>query len=174
MKSINFIAGLLIVSLAISCSGSKKQVKNKEQYPDIEDNSSARQYRNAHTNIIEKNKKFKEAIEKQQALAAQNDTVILSIERTPCFGRCPVFELKVYKNGYTTFEGKMNTDKQGLYMCNTKKEVLDSIFLRANTINFFNLQDEYDSPVTDLPSAYKHGWKNKKNTHQASGTLRII
>jgi hypothetical protein len=59
MKSINFIAGLLIVSLAISCSGSKKQVKNKEQYPDIEDNSSARQYRNAHTTLSKKIKNLK-------------------------------------------------------------------------------------------------------------------
>ena len=38
------------------------------------------------------------------------DSVLLLYSRTPCFGMCPVFELKVLKSGKAFYNGKNFTD----------------------------------------------------------------
>ncbi len=84
--------------------------------------------------------------------AKQGDEIFASIERTACFGKCPIYVLSVYKNGYVTYNGKQFVDHEGLFYTNVEQAVLDSIAAHAMAINYFGLQDEYDSPITDVPS----------------------
>lgn len=80
------------------------------------------------------------------------DSLFYSIERTPCFGRCATYEMKVYRSGYATFNGKRNVPMEGMHHTQVPKEVMEKILSEAERIGFFNLQDKYDGPVTDLPS----------------------
>ena len=80
------------------------------------------------------------------------DSLVLSIERTPCFGACKAYRLHVYRSGYATYEGRVNVEKVGMHDARIGRDTLDAILREAERIGFFALNDVYDSQVTDLPS----------------------
>ncbi len=82
---------------------------------------------------------------------AAPDSLVLSFERTPCFGTCPVFAVNIYKSGYATYEGKSNAPRTGMFFAYLDKATIKDIAERANTSGFFTINDEYDGNVSDLP-----------------------
>ncbi len=77
-----------------------------------------------------------------------------SIERTFCFGRCPVYKMRIYSDGSVEYEGIRDVDMIGKYTTTITKSKMNAILKMAEEIKFFELEDEYDDPmVTDLPSA---------------------
>lgn len=104
----------------------------------------------------------------------QPDSLILSYERTPCFGRCPVFAIMVYKSGYTTYEGKMNTEYSGMNYQYMDLEIIKGIINRANEVGFFTLRDEYDGGVSDLPyrkTFVRYKSSSKKVVNKGGGDI---
>ncbi|GAB5417365.1 MAG: hypothetical protein Crog4KO_29470 [Crocinitomicaceae bacterium] len=80
-------------------------------------------------------------------------TLFASIERTPCFGRCPTYTLKIYSDGFVEFDGIRDVDMLGKYTTSITQEQMDAILEQANDIAFFSFEDEYDDGmITDLPS----------------------
>src|SRR5690554_8070209 len=43
------------------------------------------------------------------------DSLIISFEKTPCFGRCPVYKIKVFESGFAIYEGINFAEKMGTY-----------------------------------------------------------
>jgi hypothetical protein len=84
------------------------------------------------------------------------DSLVLSIERTPCFGACKAYRLHVYRSGYATYEGRVNVELEGMHEARIGRDTLDAILREADRIGFFALDDVYDSQVTDLPSTIIH------------------
>ena len=81
------------------------------------------------------------------------DSLAVHFENTPCFGRCPVFKIKVYKSGFATYEGLNFAEKMGLYSYRFSAADLEKIYSMADSIGYFELQSEYNDPrVSDLPS----------------------
>jgi len=80
------------------------------------------------------------------------DSLFASIERTPCYGRCPTYSINIYKSGYVIYEGIRFVDRLGTYSTQISEREIQSIINKANEIGYFDLNDLYDSPVTDLPS----------------------
>ena len=109
----------------------------------------------------------------------KNDEMVFKIRETPCFGKCPVYEMEIYKSGLVNYKGQMNVDKVGEYTKTiTKKEVEDLIDL-FNDIDFFALEDEYQGLMTDLPTVYttfNYEGKSKtiENYHGAPDELRQL
>lgn len=86
---------------------------------------------------------------------AQEDSLFASIKKSYCYGKCPVFELKIYNNGYAEYEGTANVDLIGKYASNVSKEAMQSILDKAISIGYKDMKDEYDHEgVTDLPSTW--------------------
>lgn len=83
------------------------------------------------------------------------DSVFLLYSRTPCFGMCPVFELKVHKSGKTYYNGKNFTDRIGNYQSQWSDATLQRIQFIADSIGYFSFDEKYDNDhVTDLPSIH--------------------
>lgn len=81
------------------------------------------------------------------------DSLIIAFEKTACFGRCPVYKIKVYASGFAVYEGLNFSEKMGLYATRFSQEKIERIFESAEKIEFFELASEYENPqVTDLPS----------------------
>lgn len=83
---------------------------------------------------------------------ATADSLFLSLERTPCFGPCKAYRLNIYRSGYATYEGRANVEREGMHEARIGRDTLETILKEAERIGFYDLEDEYDSPVTDLPS----------------------
>jgi hypothetical protein len=84
-----------------------------------------------------------------------SDSLFCRYERTPCFGRCPVFELAIYQSGYAVSEGKNFVDLIGFYHTTLSAASLQKISAVATEIGYFGFQEVYDNAyVTDLPTIY--------------------
>lgn len=83
---------------------------------------------------------------------APDDSLFFSLERTPCFGRCPAYSVKVYRSGLATLDGRSNTPLIGAYRAAAGRERMELILDEAERAGFFAMQDTYDGQVTDIPS----------------------
>ena len=74
------------------------------------------------------------------------------MRKTPCYGKCPYFEVNFYENGFVTYEGLKFVDKIGVYntQINKKKVAIIKDFIRLS--DFFSFDELYDARVSDLPS----------------------
>ncbi len=85
--------------------------------------------------------------------APGKDTVVIRMQRTLCFGKCPVDILTIRESGRAVYEGQKNVERKGMYQKTVQGETLQRILQKAQDIGFFELQKEYDQPkVTDIPS----------------------
>ncbi|HEY0324142.1 MAG TPA: DUF6438 domain-containing protein [Pyrinomonadaceae bacterium] len=85
------------------------------------------------------------------------DTVI-TIERTACFGPCPMYKLAIYADGRVVYEGKNNVKQTGKVESSITQDKIRELVAAFEQIEYFKLKDRYsgqDCPQmwTDHPSA---------------------
>lgn len=84
---------------------------------------------------------------------SENDSLFASINKEACFGKCPVYSMKIYNNGSVLYYGKNFVEKEGSYSMQIDKKQLLSFVEKAKEINYMEMDDSYDNKnVTDLPS----------------------
>jgi hypothetical protein len=89
----------------------------------------------------------------------QDGDIILTYERTPCFGRCPHFEFTVWGSGKCRYVGKNFVDRLGSFSGKIDVRELETIFSKAREIGYENFESVYDNRmVTDLPSVSTGIW----------------
>lgn len=77
-----------------------------------------------------------------------------SLKHTPCYGRCPVYEIQYYSNGQALYKGEKNVPRQGIYLGTVSDGAIKQIMKKARDINFFSLSGAYPEkgkPIADLP-----------------------
>jgi hypothetical protein len=93
------------------------------------------------------------------------DTVFY-MEKTACYGNCPVYTATILADGKVYFHGKRNVDKQWLYTAELTKAQVSSLDRKILDANFFELEDRYpideDNIILDLPWVYVFSEYQKK------------
>ena len=89
--------------------------------------------------------------EVQQHLPVK-ESLLLSLERTPCFGKCPTYKYMIYTTGRVIYNGFKNVKKIGTYKAQLTKSQIEKIKTNIESSKIFNLKDKYDSKITDIPS----------------------
>ena len=84
----------------------------------------------------------------------QSPKIIISLEKTACFGRCPVFKIIIYDKGKALYSGQKFVKKVGEHDLKFSKKEIDKILSKAKKIGFNNLKNEYSERITDLPTTY--------------------
>ena len=83
------------------------------------------------------------------------DTVLFaSILRTPCLGKCPHYEIRLFQSGLAEYIGYASVDKIGKFQCRIDSSYLNLISEMANKSGFFDLNDFYPEtgmPISDFP-----------------------
>jgi hypothetical protein len=92
---------------------------------------------------------------------------VAGYDKTPCFGKCPVYSVKFYSDGKVTWHGKMNVERMGWHESKVGQEVLKKITDMAFAKGFFDLEKEYpvEQRVADLPATITYvriGEREKK------------
>jgi|TARA_B100000959_G_scaffold256017_1_gene288853 hypothetical protein len=77
--------------------------------------------------------------------------LIISLERTPCYGTCPIYKMEVFSDGSAFFHGERFVDKIGDFQFTVSKKTIDYILKQAEEIDFFEMKDKYTGNITDLP-----------------------
>lgn len=89
----------------------------------------------------------------------------ITLEKTSCFGNCPVFMIKVFQNGEVQLVGKENLPYIGSYCAHLDKSRLDSLFDAFNSHGFFDFKDSYTSNYRDLPTSFvTFRWQGKSKS----------
>lgn len=71
------------------------------------------------------------------------NTLIASIKRTKCYGKCPSYEAKIFASGLVLFEGQQHSIREGLYEAYLLPAQIDSLMMQAERIEFFDMAQHY-------------------------------
>ena len=108
------------------------------------------------TQLVDGNKGVHAMIPKSIFVAAQ--TGMITLERGPCFGTCPIYKVALASDGKVTFEGNNFVKTKGIATGQIKPEDFKRLVSELEKIKFSSLDDKYEpgSPgcgpaVTDMP-----------------------
>lgn len=80
----------------------------------------------------------------EKPVAAQTPPpAVITLERQPCFGTCPVYLLTVSGDGGVVFEGRRNVDSVGRFTAHLDAEHVAALVKLFDEIQFFALDDRY-------------------------------
>jgi Domain of unknown function (DUF6438) len=84
------------------------------------------------------------------AAAADTSSVpVVTLERTPCFGTCPVYQLSIFGDGTVRFAGKLHVATQGMATAKISPAAVDSLVVELESAGYFEFADAY---VLDAPA----------------------
>jgi hypothetical protein len=131
---------------------------------------------------------------RSQSTSAEVSTAVaplpaITLERTACFGGCPVYTLSIFSTGEVQYEGKAHVRKVGAATGKVPPERVDALLLELERGRYFTFADRYTSPeatcgryATDSPSAISSvtvGGRTKRIVHDygcgaAPGALVVL
>ena len=85
--------------------------------------------------------------------------IMVSLQRTPCFGQCPVFKIQLFNDGQALYEGKAHCKRVGIYKSVASFELMKTIQQKAILINYLSLNERYpkgESMITDIPTTISY------------------
>ena len=139
---------LILGAALISCKGYREFGEARKELKTEKAERKAK--REAEANQSESETAPAVASEKEERFP---DSLFFAMAKTPCFGRCPTYEVHLYKSGYATYHGQLNVDRLGQYEARYNPALADTITQRAQEIGIMMLLDSYNnSMITDLPS----------------------
>ncbi len=135
------LLSIVILSIGLFACKSKKEVSEKEQALTEQTQEE----------LVEKPSK-EVAVESQQKIDFPENAVA-RIQRTACFGRCPIYTLTVYEDGTVLYQAEKWVEKEGTFQGKADPEWFKKLLAKAEEVGYFNMKNKYDSEgVTDLPS----------------------
>ncbi len=107
------------------------------------------------------------------------EQLLFSMEKTSCMGKCPVYTLKVYQDGWAELLGTAHIKYLGNYQVKLSDEELEDIKNSFQKHQFFGLEEKYYANVSDLPTTYlfyQDGTNSKKvmDYHGAPENLKQL
>ena len=117
-----------------------------------------------------------------EIIAQPQNPIIASIKTTPCYGKCPVYEVKFTRAQYVTWRGYANTSRIGFYEARIGGKELKEIRRRAEDLGLFDLEEMYPEKgefLEDYPAVITHvysGDREKRivNVYDAPDAVRIF
>lgn len=106
---------------------------------------------------------------------------VIGFQKTACFGKCPVFQVKFFNDGKATWYGQHNVERMGWYEATVSKEVLTAIKAKVSEVKYLDFAPKYpmNHRIADLPSTVTYIRigdieKSVINTHQAPAELEAF
>ena len=79
-------------------------------------------------------------------------TPLVTMSRTGCYGTCPQYKISIYSDGLIMYNGTRFVKRLGCFKSKITSSQIDFIKSELRKISFFDLDSEYISPITDIPS----------------------
>ena len=108
---------------------------------------------------------------------SEKEYLFISLERTPCLGRCPSYRISIYNTGRVLYEGYTFVEREGNFETQLDQSELEQLKKVMEQIDIFTLKDKYDSYKTDIPSCILHlndGEQSKKIYDRDGAPLSLM
>lgn len=143
------VLSILLILFALACKNKKEATSTKEPIEVKQADSKPSMEEDADKASMDETS-AKKAVKKQIDFP---DKALARIQRTACFGHCPIYTLTVYKDGTAKLHAEKWLDFEGDFTATVDQKKFDNLMQKAEEVGYFRLQDIYDSEsVTDLPS----------------------
>jgi hypothetical protein len=76
----------------------------------------------------------------------------ITLSRSPCYGKCPTYEVEIHGDGTVLYDGKANVATKGRHTAKISRESLVKLVDAFRKADYFSLSDRYVSAVTDNPA----------------------
>ncbi|MDA2913447.1 ankyrin repeat domain-containing protein [Acidobacteriia bacterium AH_259_A11_L15] len=86
------------------------------------------------------------------AFAEEPDAPVITLERTACFGTCPVYSLEIYADGTVIYEGKTFVGVTGRRRSHIPPSQVQQLVHAFLEIDYFSLKDSYRASLPDGPT----------------------
>lgn len=101
----------------------------------------------------------------------------ISLERTPCFGSCPVDKVVLRADGTATYTGTRFVERLGEFQGTFSPRDFQRLAGLLTSQRFFNLRNRYAAPATDLPSrittAVRNGARKTVTNYGDAGPVSL-
>jgi len=99
-------------------------------------------------------------------------TVVITLQRTVCYGTCPEYKVTIFADGRVLYEGVSSVKTKGQAWGRISRQKLEDLILEFQNIYYFNLNDSYTpgtkacpQSMTDMPAATTSlSWNGKSKT----------
>lgn len=78
----------------------------------------------------------------------------VTMERSACFGRCPIYSIEIRKDGMVTYKGKRFTEYTGIYTKNIGAAKAGDILKEFRSYRADTCKAQYETLVTDVPGLH--------------------
>jgi hypothetical protein len=82
---------------------------------------------------------------------SDRNSLVMTLERTTCYGTCAWYSLKVHGDGRVEYEGHCFVAERGSRSSKISVEAVDRLLQAFRNADYFSLDDEYAWGATDLP-----------------------
>jgi hypothetical protein len=93
------------------------------------------------------------------------DSSKITLERSPCYGTCPVYKIELNGSGAATLENTRHVDPIGSFTGTLDSASVNSLFSYFANTKWDNYSNHYDANVSDLPTTtlswYHCGFKKE-------------
>jgi hypothetical protein len=84
---------------------------------------------------------------------AAGEPPVITLERTPCFGTCPVYQVAISRSGAVRYVGKHHVTQQGEATAEIPAARVDSLLRELEAGGYFGFADTY---VMDAPACGRY------------------
>ena len=78
--------------------------------------------------------------------------LVVTLERTVCFGGCPAYQLTIYGDGRVVYEGKAFVNVKGKQTSQIGSGQVAELVSAFEKAGYLSLKDNYTVPASDLPT----------------------
>ena len=82
------------------------------------------------------------------------DDILLSMKKSSCYGPCPVYEMKIYTNGFATLTAVEYLDLKGEFYTKLPGSKVKALVSKFKEVGFFEMEGQYTSIIKDLPTTW--------------------
>lgn len=101
------------------------------------------------------------------------DDDFIVLQRSGCFGTCPIYELTLYANGKIHYKGKAYTDYQGFFAGNIDASKAQSFFAKIANYSWKQYPDKYPIDNVDFPQ-FTLTYNTKKISKEIKGNTNAV
>src|SRR5215467_4459620 len=81
------------------------------------------------------------------------ESVSVTLERTACYGTCPVYIVTIHGNGLVEYVGRLHVDIPGYQRASIQPGSFNDLLKAFETNHFTSLKESYLGPCEDVPTA---------------------
>jgi hypothetical protein len=82
------------------------------------------------------------------------EVTTISLQRTACFGTCPIYKVTLHRNGLASYDGRQFAKRTGSFRASMDSLAFARLAELIYAEGFTDLDTSYREPVTDMPTTF--------------------